>query len=129
MPPRYGQRILTPTAALEICRLKRLGMHVGVIARRFGVSSATISEITRGRLWRDAGTPRPTLTPRQRQVLRLLAEGYTTVAVGRRLGITTTAVHSTIGRIADRYELAPDPERTVAMHVLVEAARRGDLKG
>jgi DNA-binding NarL/FixJ family response regulator len=129
MPPRYGQRILTPTAALEICRLKRLGMRVGVIARRFGVSSATVSEITRGRLWRDAGTPRPTLTPRQRQVLRLLAEGYTTVAVGRRLGITATAVHSTISRIADRYELEPDPERTAVTQIVIEAARRGDLKG
>jgi DNA-binding CsgD family transcriptional regulator len=38
----------------------------------------------------------PTLTPRQREVLQLLAAGRSYEAVGRELGITKNTVHSTV---------------------------------
>lgn len=127
MPSRYGQRILTPADALRICALKRQGVRVNQLAWLYGVSHSTISQITRGRLWREAGSPRPTLTPRQREIVALLSEGLTPAAVGRRLGIRQIQSH--LEHIAARYGLDPDPERRWATQIVLEAYRRGELKG
>lgn len=69
------------------------------------------------------------LTARQRRVVRVLAEGWKPLAAARRLGIAYGTYSAHIQQIAERYGLEPNPERTVRTQIVIEAYRRGDLKG
>lgn len=56
---------------------------------------------------RRAGDPLRTLTPREREVLALMAEGHTNGAIAELLVITETAVSKHIGNIFGKLNLAP----------------------
>ena len=56
---------------------------------------------------RRAGDPLRTLTPREREVLALMAEGHTNGAIAELLVITETAVSKHIGNIFAKLNLAP----------------------
>ena len=55
-------------------------------------------------------TPLAGLTPREREVLALMAEGRTNVAIGRSLVITTKAVSKYIARIFAKLDLPPSDD-------------------
>jgi len=56
------------------------------------------------------GSPVDRLTPRQQQVLRLLAEGLSNAAIARRLGLEERSVESYINVIYQHLELSGEPE-------------------
>jgi len=62
------------------------------------------------RLSPQEGSPVDRLTPRQQQVLRLLAEGLSNAAIARRLGLEERSVESYINVIYQHLELSGEPE-------------------
>jgi DNA-binding NarL/FixJ family response regulator len=50
------------------------------------------------------------LTPRRLEVLRLMAQGYSNVRIGRELGVTEKAVDRSIALIFQTLQLPPDPD-------------------
>jgi DNA-binding NarL/FixJ family response regulator len=68
---------------------------------------------------RSRATPLAGLTPRERDVLALMAEGRTNVAIARSLVITTKAVSKHIARIFAKLDLPPsDDDHRRVMAVL-----------
>ena len=65
---------------------------------------------------RRSGDPLEKLTPREREVLSVMAEGLGNTAIAERLFITENAVHKHIRNIFMKLELNPDPrtDRRVA---------------
>jgi DNA-binding NarL/FixJ family response regulator len=59
---------------------------------------------------RSRRTPLAELTPREREVLALMAEGRTNAAIARGLVITTKAVSKNIARIFDKLGLPPSDD-------------------
>jgi DNA-binding NarL/FixJ family response regulator len=59
---------------------------------------------------RSRRTPLAELTPREREVLALMAEGRTNAAIARSLVITTKAVSKNIARIFDKLGLPPSDD-------------------
>jgi DNA-binding NarL/FixJ family response regulator len=59
---------------------------------------------------RSQVTPLTALTPREREVLALMAEGRTNVAIARSLVITTKAVSKYIARIFAKFDLPPSDD-------------------
>jgi DNA-binding NarL/FixJ family response regulator len=69
-------------------------------------------------------TPLATLTPREREVLGLMAEGRSNAAIAKRLSITEKAVDKHIGNIFTRLGLAPsadDHRRVLAVLAYLNA--------
>jgi DNA-binding NarL/FixJ family response regulator len=52
MKGRLGRGKLTPEQVVEIKRLLSDGLTHADIARRYGVSEGTISQIARGKIWK-----------------------------------------------------------------------------
>jgi DNA-binding NarL/FixJ family response regulator len=74
---------------------------------------------------RSRATPLAALTPREREVLALMAEGRTNVAIGRSLVITTKAVSKYIARIFAKLDLPPsddDHRRVLAVLAYLNSA-------
>lgn len=71
---------------------------------------------------RSAEPDRPLLTPREHEVLRLMADGLSAPAIGRRLYLATTTVKSHQARV---YEKLGVSDRAAAV---AEAMRRGLLE-
>jgi DNA-binding NarL/FixJ family response regulator len=74
---------------------------------------------------RSRVTPLAALTPREREVLALMAEGRTNVAIARSLVITTKAVSKYIARIFAKLDLPPsddDHRRVLAVLAYLNAA-------
>lgn len=71
---------------------------------------------------RPAEAPTPTLTPRQREVLHLVAEGYSSVDIARELRLSRHTVKNYMERILDRLG-ARDRNEAVAI-----ALRQGILE-
>ena len=59
---------------------------------------------------RSRATPLAALTPREREVIALMAEGRTNVAIARSLVITTKAVSKYIARIFAKLDLPPSDD-------------------
>jgi DNA-binding NarL/FixJ family response regulator len=59
---------------------------------------------------RSRATPLAALTPREREVLALMAEGRTNVAIARSLVVTTKAVSKYIARIFAKLDLPPSDD-------------------
>ena len=75
--------------------------------------------------WRD---PAAGLTPREREVLALMAEGLGNTAIAERLFVTEGAVHKNIRGIFAKLDLAPtdraDRRVTAVLRYLDDTARR-----
>jgi DNA-binding NarL/FixJ family response regulator len=67
----------------------------------------------------DAGEHELELTPRERDVIGLLAEGLSNKAIGQRLGISPDTVKFHVGRLIDKLDA------TGRTDAVVHAARRG----
>jgi LuxR family maltose regulon positive regulatory protein len=69
------------------------------------------TEAARARRLLDAGEPLPELTPREREVLRLLAEGLTNRQIAERLVVSEHTVHRHVSNVLRKLDL---PSRTAA---------------
>ncbi len=73
-----------------------------------------------------AATPLDDLSPREREVLELMAEGYSNAAIAERLVITERAVEKHVRSIFQKLRLPPDEtgnRRVLAVLRFLEAAR------
>ncbi len=55
--------------------------------------------------------PLEALTPRERQLLALMAEGHSNAAIARRLALSNSAVEKHIGNVFAKLGLPPDDSR------------------
>jgi DNA-binding NarL/FixJ family response regulator len=73
-----------------------------------------------------AATPLDDLSPREREVLELMAEGYSNAAIAERLVVTERAVEKHVRSIFQKLRLPPDEtgnRRVLAVLRFLEAAR------
>jgi DNA-binding CsgD family transcriptional regulator len=70
----------------------------------------------------DAGEHEFDLTPRERDVIVLLAEGLSNKAIGQRLGISPDTVKFHVGRLIDKLDA------TGRTDAVAQAARRGVIQ-
>jgi DNA-binding NarL/FixJ family response regulator len=66
------------------------------------ISKAVVAALTRKAAAASAASPLATLTPRQLDVLRLLAEGNSTKQIAATLGLSTKTVEAHRGAVAQR---------------------------
>ena len=95
------------------------------------IDPALVSELVGARRVED---PLAELTPREREVLQLMAEGRSNAGIGRRLWVTEATVHKHVQRILAKLPLAEtddDHRRVLAVLTFLEtrsrAQRDGDL--
>lgn len=87
-------------------------LHVAVQAVARGetyLSPAIAGPVVSSSSTPDARDPFEVLTPRQREVLQLIAEGYSTSEIGRKLFISVKTVESHRAAIMDRLEIRDVP--------------------
>lgn len=107
----YADRALQAGAVgylLKDAGLAELELAVRAVARGETYLSPAVSKhVIAEYLGRTAGThPRTSpLTPRQQEILRLIAEGETTKAIARRLGISVKTVETHRAQMMDRLDI------------------------
>jgi DNA-binding NarL/FixJ family response regulator len=107
----YASRALQAGAAgylLKDSGLAELELAVRAVARGETYLSPAVSKhVIADYLRRTGGAPpKPgSLTPRQRQVLRLIAEGQTTKAIARLLGVSVKTVETHRAQLMDRLDI------------------------
>jgi DNA-binding NarL/FixJ family response regulator len=77
----------------------QIAQAIGIVAGGGTFVSPTLASLL---LQDDQDEGKPKLTPREREVLELVAEGAEDKAVARELGITLATVHSHLDRIRDK---------------------------
>jgi DNA-binding NarL/FixJ family response regulator len=92
-------------------RVGDVRQFVDAVQRVAGGGTAMDPEVISQILARRARrSPLAELTPREREVLSLMAEGRTNAAIARRLTVTTKAVSKHIARIFDKLGLEPSDD-------------------
>jgi DNA-binding NarL/FixJ family response regulator len=92
-------------------RVGDVRQFVDAVQRVAGGGTAMDPEVISQILARRARrSPLAELTPREREVLALMAEGRTNAAIARRLTVTTKAVSKHIARIFDKLGLEPSDD-------------------
>ena len=96
---------------------------IAAVERVAGGGTALDPEVVRQLVARRG--PLGELTPREREVLALMAEGRSNAAIASELVITESAVEKHVGRIFERLELSPsdsDHRRVLAVLAYLRAA-------
>jgi DNA-binding NarL/FixJ family response regulator len=86
-------------------RVSRVDEFVDALRRVAAGGTAMDAEVI-AQLVQRAGDPLAALTPREREVLALMAQGHDNDTIGRRLVITDNAVHKHVGNIFAKLGLA-----------------------
>ncbi|GAA2300237.1 response regulator transcription factor [Nonomuraea roseoviolacea subsp. roseoviolacea] len=89
-------------------RVSRVSEFVDALRRVAGGGTVMDPEVIAQLLTRRAHDPIAGLTPRERQVLALMAEGADNTTIAARLVITENAVHKHIGGIFTKLALSPE---------------------
>lgn len=87
-------------------RVSRVDEFIEALRRVAGGGNAFDPEVVAQLLTRSSDDPVSTLTPREREVLALMAEGLDNAAIAGRLFITANAVHKHINGIFSKLGLA-----------------------
>ncbi|MFJ5924861.1 LuxR C-terminal-related transcriptional regulator [Kitasatospora sp. NPDC092948] len=88
-------------------RIGRVGEFVDALHRVASGGTVMDPEVIAQLLTRPAHDPIAALTPREREVLALMAEGKDNTTIASRLVITDNAVHKHIGNIFTKLGLSP----------------------
>ncbi|MFF0295155.1 LuxR C-terminal-related transcriptional regulator [Kitasatospora sp. NPDC004615] len=88
-------------------RVGRVSEFVDALRRVAAGGTVMDPEVIAQLLTRPAHDPIATLTPREREVLALMAEGNDNTTIATRLFITDNAVHKHIGNIFTKLALSP----------------------
>jgi lambda repressor-like predicted transcriptional regulator len=120
---RPGRAKLSPDQVMNIRYAHATGTSQAALARRYGVSQPTISDLVRGRSWKHLPVvepvPPPRLSVRQRHLLATIAATINTRGyppsireLGRKVGLSSTAsVHSQVRTLERRGYLEREPGR------------------
>ncbi|HWS36231.1 MAG TPA: response regulator transcription factor [Actinoplanes sp.] len=106
-------------------RVSRVDGFIDALRRVAGGGTAMDPEVIAALVQR-AGDPIAALTPREREVLALMAQGLANDTIGQRLTITANAVHKHIGNIFAKLGLAVSDNghrRVLAVLTYLNAAR------
>jgi DNA-binding NarL/FixJ family response regulator len=101
-----------------------VGEFVDAVHRVAGGGTAMDPEVVSQLLARNAGAPTRALTPREREVLGLMAEGRSNAAIASRLFVTEKAIGKHINNIFAKLELPPsedDNRRVLAVLAYLNA--------
>ena len=88
-------------------RVSRVAEFVDALRRVAAGATVMDPEVVVQLLSAHSGDRVGTLTPREREVLALMAEGHDNTTIGERLVVTDNAVHKHIGNIFAKLGLAP----------------------
>jgi len=88
-------------------RVSRVGEFTDALRRVAGGGTALDPEVVAQLLTGPHREPIERLSPREREVLALMAEGHDNSTIARRLVVTENAVHKHIGNIFTKLDLAP----------------------
>jgi DNA-binding NarL/FixJ family response regulator len=88
-------------------RVSRVGEFTDALRRVAGGGTALDPEVVAQLLAGPRREPIGRLSPREREVLALMAEGHDNTTIARRLVVTENAVHKHIGNIFTKLDLAP----------------------
>lgn len=106
---QYAAELLSTTGGgvgyLLKDRVSRVDQFVDALRRVAAGGTAMDPEVI-ALLVQRAGDPIDALTPREREVLALMAQGHDNTAIGQQLVITDNAVHKHIGNIFTKLGLA-----------------------
>ncbi|MGI5243699.1 LuxR C-terminal-related transcriptional regulator [Dactylosporangium sp. CA-139066] len=105
-------------------RVSTVGEFVDAVRRVAGGGTAMDPEVVSQLLARNAGTPTRALTPREREVLGLMAEGRSNAAIAGRMFVTEKAVGKHINNIFAKLGLPPsedDNRRVLAVLAYLNA--------
>jgi DNA-binding NarL/FixJ family response regulator len=105
-------------------RVSTVGEFVDAVRRVAGGGTAMDPEVVSQLLARNAGAPTRALTPREREVLGLMAEGRSNAAIAGRLFVTEKAIGKHINNIFAKLHLPPsedDNRRVLAVLAYLNA--------
>ncbi|GAA4256123.1 response regulator transcription factor [Dactylosporangium darangshiense] len=105
-------------------RVATVGEFVDAVHRVAAGGTAMDPEVVSQLLARNAGAPTRALTPREREVLGLMAEGRSNAAIASQLFVTEKAVGKHINNIFAKLELPPsedDNRRVLAVLAYLNA--------
>jgi DNA-binding NarL/FixJ family response regulator len=107
---QYAAELLSTTGGgvgyLLKDRVSRVGEFVDALRRVAAGGTAMDPEVVAQLLARRTGDPIAALTPREREVLALMAQGHDNTTIAHQLVITDNAVHKHIGNIFTKLGLA-----------------------
>jgi DNA-binding NarL/FixJ family response regulator len=107
---QYAAELLSATGGgvgyLLKDRVSRVGEFVDALRRVAAGGTAMDPEVVAQLLAHRAGDPIAALTPREREVLALMAQGHDNTTIAHQLVITDNAVHKHIGNIFTKLGLA-----------------------
>lgn len=108
-------------------RVAHVAEFVDAVRRVATGGTALDPEVVAQLLTAHGADPIDRLTPREREVLALMAEGHDNTTISRRLVVTENAVHKHIGNIFTKLDLAPsDSGHRRVRAVLTYLNGRGD---
>ena len=108
-------------------RVSRVGEFTEALRRVAGGGTALDPEVVAQLLAGPRTEPVQRLTPREREVLALMAEGHDNATIARRMVVTENAVHKHIGNIFTKLDLAPSDgghRRVLAVLAYLNGRRR-----
>ena len=92
-------------------RVAEISDFLDALGRVAGGGTVLDAEVVAQLVTRRGGGPLDPLTPREREVLGLMAEGRSNTAIARRLVITDGAVEKHVKNIFTKLDLPPDEEQ------------------
>jgi DNA-binding NarL/FixJ family response regulator len=109
--PDYAARLLQDSAGgigyLLKDHVANIAVLVDALERISGGDTVIDSAIVKRLLARD---PLATLTPRERQILALVAEGYSNAGIARKLVITDRTVETHVRQVLAKLDIADAPD-------------------
>lgn len=126
---RYARELLVlPEAAVGYLlkeRVNRITDFDRALSTVAGGGTVIDSEVTRQLLRADAGSPLDTLTPREHEVLKLMADGASNTEIAATLFLSDAAVRKHVGNIFAGLGLSPTGEnrRVRAILLFLQAQR------
>jgi DNA-binding NarL/FixJ family response regulator len=127
--PRYAQRLLADQPAGLGYLLKERVSNVAVLVDALGrvadgecvIDPTIVAQLMRGR---RQDSPLERLTPREREILALMAEGRSNAGIARELGISERTVEAASAVVFQKLDLEPSPDTNRRVMAVLALLRR-----
>jgi DNA-binding NarL/FixJ family response regulator len=128
LEPRYAERLFADQPSALGYLLKERVSNIGVLTdalQRVVEGECVIDPTIVARLMgrRRAGSSLDRLTPREREVLGLMAEGRSNAGIARELGISERTVEAACAQIFQKFDLAQSPNENRRVLAVLELLR------
>ena len=106
-------------------RVANVAEFVDAVHRVAGGGTCIDQEVIAQLMARGRRNPIDVLTPREREVLGLMAQGLSNVAIAKTLTVSDGAVEKHVGNIFSKLGLEPDPEEHRRVRAVLTFLERG----